>query len=133
MEKHLHGETPIDGLQLIDNFLSNYQNKSSEKSAVIFANHTEFDVAFLKSYYDQYEKPVPWKYNKVFEINSILLGAGVSNKADIYETVLKSKRWEFVLERHFHGVHCKHDAYYDCMLQIEVLMYVFNIFHTHNK
>ena len=93
-----------------------------EKRPVLFANHTEFDIAFIKGYYEAVEMSVPWDYNKVFELNSILMGRGIHDKGELIKNLLESRRWHEIKALHFDGKACKHDAFFDCVYQNEILM-----------
>lgn len=109
-------------LREVHQFLGGY---NPTKKAVLFANHTEIDISFLKGYYESKEIEPPWQYNKVFEMNSILLGREVTNKAALIEKVLQSDRWKEVVAEKFGGKELKHNAFFDCVFQIELLMAAF--------
>jgi len=88
---------------------------------VIFTNHTEFDIPFLQRHLDSHSKSIPWNHKHVFDVGSLLLGRGVS-KSEMYEEVLNSESWHEKKDSLFSGRDWKHDAFYDTVLQIEVLM-----------
>ena len=122
-EAALEGRMPVDLMSELHNFFGGYK---PEKKAVVFANHTEFDIGFLWGYFTSMGMDTPWAYNKVFELNSILLGRGIGNKSDLIIELLESERWKEVLSLHFNGKDSKHDAFYDCVFQIELLMRAFD-------
>ena len=124
MEEELEEHSPIDLLNHLYRFLGGY---TPDKKAIIFANHTEFDISFIKGYYEATGASAPWDYNKVFELNSILLGRGIqgNGKSTLIENLLASRKWQEVLKLHFGGKEAKHNAFYDCVFQIELLMAAF--------
>lgn len=124
MEAELDAEYPINLLNHLYSFLGGYK---PEKKAIMFANHTEFDISFIKGYYEATGSQPPWEYNKVFELNSILLGRGIqgNSKATLIENLIASRRWAETLKLHFGGKEAKHNAFFDCVFQIELLMSAF--------
>lgn len=116
MEKELQSYYTYEALLLIKGFLQN------KKEPAILANHIDFDVAFLRGYFVSLGLEIPWKHSNVFDLNSILLGKGIKDRKELRLELTESKRWKDILSLHFEGKELKHDAFFDCVFQIELLM-----------
>jgi len=122
MESGLRTLMPYEAMEELQSFMGGH---TRGKTSVIFANHTEFDISFIKGYYEALGLAPPWAYNKVFELNSILVGRGIHDKGGLIKDLLESDRWKDVLSLHFEEKEQKHNAFYDCVFQIELLMAAF--------
>jgi len=122
MENRIRPLSITKGLDEVREMLDTY---NEDKSSIIFANHTEFDIGYLQEYYDQQGLKRPWGYNNIYDLGSVLLGCCVTDKSSFYVNVLNSQRWRNILSLHFEGKEQKHNAFYDCVLQVEVLMAAF--------
>jgi len=75
-------------------------------NAHIVANHLEFDITILTRYFNALGKKVPWRYNRVLDLGSLILGLG-KHKND-YHT------------------QATHNAMEDCERQIDMLAWALN-------
>jgi len=117
MEARLMKFSIYDGLVAVGKFLTD----NTSKEPIIIANHPEFDIAFLIGYYERHSLTIPWKYSNVYDLGSFILGSGADKKS-LYTYLLRSERWERVKNLYFENKDIPHDAFYDCVLQIELLM-----------
>lgn len=90
------------------------------KTPVLLSWHTDFDVAFLRSYLAQYARVTPWNHQLVFDIPSLILGAGFDRKV-LDEELQISERWGLVIEKQLLGECVKHIALHDAIWSKEML------------
>jgi len=86
----------------------------------IFALHTEFDVAFLKGYYEASGKEFPFKHRNVWELASLIAGLNQDLK-EIREAVKLTEDLNQVGGYYSLGDFQPHNAFYDCIRQIAFL------------
>jgi len=112
----------LEGLNEITNFF--IENVTEGKEAALFVNHPEFDISFLKGYFNLFSKRMPWKYNRIYDIGSMILTTG-ARKTEIVNMVTASAEFHDMLALHFGGKPQPHNAFYDCMLQTQMLVQTF--------
>jgi hypothetical protein len=87
------------------------QSAGDPDQVFIWAWHTQFDLAFLQSYFAAYskgKKELPWRHYNVMDLPSFIAGRG-KNPREIKRAVLAKSDM------------VAHSAYEDCVLQIEML------------
>lgn len=115
-EMNLPAFHPHEGLQ----FLKEYCRVDEQQQLHLFANHPEFDIAFLKSYCSDNSMEPFWKYSNIWDLGSLIRGMRV-NRQEIKEGLKASAQWQFLLDEYFNGKEQPHNAFYDCVYQIETL------------
>lgn len=57
----------------------------------LVCNHTDFDVTFLKVMYDKLDRKFPIKYNRIWDMPSLLVAATRMTVSDCYSAIGQSK------------------------------------------
>lgn len=118
MEESIQASGTIkENLALITKFID-----QDIRIPVLFCNHTNFDNAFLKGYFDTLNLLYPFKYNLIYDVDSIIIGARLCPKK-ARQALAETNLWKntkSALVKHNPNVRM-HDAYYDCVWQIKLL------------
>lgn len=86
----------------------------------VFALHTEFDIAFLRGYYEDVSADFPFQHRNVWEIASMVRGMGLVYHG-IRQEVQEGNQLD-ILNNHLHIENFQpHNAIYDCVEQILIL------------
>jgi len=92
----------------------------------LFAWHTEFDIPFMNRIAHSLGTALPFKHNKVWECNSLILGNGVG-PAELKRLVQQNETLQLINKRYWQFKTFEpHNALYDCIEQIFMLESVFN-------
>lgn len=105
-----------EGLDAINEFLH-----MTDQDPVLFAKHPDFDVTFIREYMEDNDRELEIKHSRIYDVDSITLGAKL-DKTETLEKVLNSLTWDSAKALHFDGKNIAHDAFYDCVLQVHLLM-----------
>ncbi len=118
-----HGITEAEGnLRLRDNLtgtlmaMRNFMNDYVEMPADIYvwAKPTNFDIAFLESYYRQKGMEIPWPYRNVRDLGTYLMAAN-HKLVDLYEEIKMTGD--------------AHNALHDCQYQILLAQFGYRSLH----
>lgn len=101
------------------------------KTCHFFANHPEFDIAYIKSYTEQAFRKICWHYQNIWDLESLIKGLGVNRKWN-REAMKLSAFWGKLLDDNFNGKEQPHNAHYDCVYQIELLRHAYHSQYCNN-
>lgn len=104
----------------IPKVINNFLKDANINHRNVFALHTEFDIAFLRGYFEHAGDEFPFGHRSIFELASVILGMGCDLK-EIRDFVNESDEIDMVgslLRTEHFG---PHNAFYDCVRQIAFL------------
>lgn len=81
-----------------------------DKNTYVWSKPVHFDIAFLESYYNEFNVDIPWHYRNVRDLNTFIWAHGGDPK-EVFERVIKITHYS------------AHDPYYDALLQINMIDY----------
>lgn len=97
-----------------------YLKQTNLKTRHVFANHTEFDIAFLKGYYGHFSKDFPFHFRNISDLPSLISGMDLDFKA-IRDAVDDAQHVDVVGAALAIPNFEPHNALYDCIRQIAFL------------
>ncbi len=102
------------------NTFINATSNNNHNTRHIFALHTEFDIAFLRGYFEAAHYDFPFKHRNIWEISSMIRGMN-EDLHQIRNEIIDTKLMESVAKQ-FHVENFNpHNAMYDCVRQIAFL------------
>ena len=117
MEQHLNC---LDSLQSIPETINEYIKQTNINHRHIFALHTEFDIAFLRGYFEATGHEFPFKHRNIWEIASMIKGMNQDLKSIRDEIADVSLMEDYADESPIPNLK-PHNALYDCIRQIAFL------------
>ena len=110
----------LDSLQSIPETIKLYLKQTNVNHRHIFALHTEFDIAFLRGYYEATGEEFPFKHRNIWEIASMIKGMN-QDLLEIRNEIKDSEVMETLDGIRFPKNFKPHNALYDCVRQIAFL------------
>ena len=119
-ESHLECISSLHEIpEKINTFINNTSN-NNHNTRHIFALHTEFDIAFLRGYYEAAGYDFSFKHRNIWEIASMIQGMN-ENLHQIRNEIIDTKLMESVAKQFTIENFNPHNAVYDCVRQIAFL------------
>jgi len=112
--------SPIDSLQSIPETINLYLKQTNVNHRHIFALHTEFDIAFLRGYFEATGEEFPFKHRNIWEIASMIRGMN-EDLLEIRNEIKDSGALEDIANQFDSDNFQPHNALYDCVRQVAFL------------
>lgn len=112
--------TRLDSLMEIPEKIDSLVSPFHPNHRHIFALHTEFDIAFLRGYFEAAQYDFSFKHRNIWELASLIKGMNQDLKEirdnELVNELLRAVECKFMLENFQ-----PHNALYDCIRQIAFL------------